>query len=689
MSKLTKGKLIIYLADLDYFCPGNRVAVPLGIGSIASYCKSLYGDAIDIFLFKDPNELITEIRQRPPHVLGCSFYMWNVNLTFKIIEACKIINNQTITVIGGHNVARNTDHFKEFLKIHPSLDVVALDQGEKSFANILDRILKNNFNHESIFSESIDGCAIRLSEGGQVSRGKIISQGIDINSFPSPYLSGYFDKFLQAGFLPSFETTRGCPHQCTFCCGGINSFLPLSVKDEKVVYKEIHYISKHSTTKELFVVDTNFGIMGERDLRISSFMLELYKKTGFPRIPGYATTKHKTKTSIELMINMSRLTGFLYFALQTLTEEVLDNCQRKNIPMDMIEELVAISKKNNWPINVDLIFGLPGETLKSFMETFDKVLSLGIKAPDVYQLRMLQGTKIAELDRKKYGYKTKFRPIIGRCGEYSLVPGRQPVCVIEAEEIACQNNNFDFSDYLAMRSFGFLSMLLAGKGAFTDTIFYLFSRGIKFTEIFRIIQGNYHNYPRLHALFNEFKKYSKKELFDSEEELISRVTNNDSLWKDLIHGQGIFFRLCQGFSGYCLFEDISILDDIKTIILQGVKNKLLIEELADFDEVLKHDKLYRIIQNKSAGKLIKADVKKEITVNEIFDYEKWRANDFKGNLKNYRLSAPIKKVYYMERFDHFIAKIEEYINFSGYVYYEKIIVWGPQTLRRLCRAVNK
>lgn len=687
MSKLTQEKLIVYLADLDYFCPGNRVAVPLGIGSIASYCKNIYGDDIDIYLFKNPDELIAEISQRPPHVLGCSYYMWNTNITFKMIEACKIISDQTITLIGGHNVARNTNYFKKILKIHQSLDIVVLDQGEKSFANIIDRILKNNFSHESIFSESIDGCAIRLNGSGEIDRGKIVSQGIDINSFPSPYLSGYFDKFLEDGFLPAFETTRGCPHQCTFCCAGIIS-CPLSVKDEKVVYEEILYISKRSTTKELLIVDANIGLMGERDLRISAFMLNLYKKTGFPRIPGYATTKHKTKTYIELMHNISEVTGFLYFALQTLTEEVLLNCQRKNIPLDMIEELVAISKKNNWPISVDLIFGLPGETLKSFLETFDKVLSLGIKAPDVYQLRMLQGTKIAELDREKYGYITKFRPIIGRQGEYNLIPGQKPVRVIEAEEIACQNNNFNFNDYLTMRSFGFISMLLVGKGAFTDTVFYLFSRGIKFTEIFKIIQENYHNYPRLQALFYEFKTYSEKELFDSEEELISQVTNNDNLWNDLIHGQGIFFRLCQGFSGYCLFEDIGILEDIKAIILKGVKNKLSIEDLADLDEALKHDKLYRVIQNKRAGKLVASEVKKEITADEIFDYEKWRFDDFKSSIKNYRLSAPVKKVYYMEKYEHFIAKVDEYVNFSGYVFYEKIIVWGPQNLRRLCRAVN-
>ncbi|MBI4778856.1 cobalamin B12-binding domain-containing protein [Candidatus Falkowbacteria bacterium] len=274
-------KLIIYLADLDHFRPGNCYNVPLGIGSIMSYSKNIYSEAIDIYLYKDPVELIEAIRRRPPQVLGCSFFMWNENLTLKMIEACKKIDSQTITVIGGASIARNSDNYKKILKNNPGLDIIALDQGEKSFAAILKRIFECDLNKELIFSKNLAGCATRLNGRGPAVRGEILAGGIDINSFPSPYLMGYLDKFLQAGLVASLETTRGCPHRCTFCCGGINTFLPLSVKKEETVYDELNYILKHSTSKELDIADTNFGIMGERDLRISAFMLELYKKTGF------------------------------------------------------------------------------------------------------------------------------------------------------------------------------------------------------------------------------------------------------------------------------------------------------------------------------------------------------------------------------------------------------------------------
>ena len=138
--------------------------------------------------------------------------------------------------------------------------------------------------------------------------------------------------------MPTFETVRGCPHQCTFCCGGINSFLPLGIKNEQIVYDELRYITKHSPTRELDLADTNFGIMGERDLRISAFMLELYRTTGFPRINSGASNKRKTKTSIAIIANMAEMIGYLYFALQTLTESVLAKSQRMNIPKETIQK---------------------------------------------------------------------------------------------------------------------------------------------------------------------------------------------------------------------------------------------------------------------------------------------------------------------------------------------------------------
>jgi radical SAM superfamily enzyme YgiQ (UPF0313 family) len=693
-SDTKKDKLIIYLADLDYELPSNRHFIPLGIGSLKSYTIEKYNNLVEIHLFKKPSELIKKIREQPPHILGCSFFVWNSNLTLKMIEACKFVDDNVITIIGGPNTARNCDRYKELLSENSSLDIVALDQGEKTFSYILDRVLESDFKKELIFSKEISGCATRVHGTGEIVRGDIILGGVDISTFPSPYLAGYFDKFLQDGCVSLFETIRGCPHNCSFCGGGIGSFLPLSVRDEEDVYKEFEYVKVRAVTKKSLIADTNFGIIGDRDLRISEFMLDMYKETGFPQILYYNFTKKQTKHSNQLLLNLTELIGTLHFALQTLTPEALEKSNRKNIPLEMIRDMCERNRKSEKPVPVmvDLIFGMPGETVETFMKTIDEVLALGIEYPSVLLLKMLRGTKCAEYDREKYNYRTKFRPIEGRYGEYDLFEGQSPVRIMESEEMCCGNDYYDFDDYLTIRHFCFITRLLSGSCAFADTVFYLSSRKIMITEIFKMIRENYEKYPSLVRLFAEYEKYSRNELFESEEELYKQIACDDQEWSDLMHERGKYFKLELGFVSYYLFEEVDVLDDIQEIIFECLKSRLSEDEMNGLKEIAKHDKLFRIIQktrDRENKRLIESDLVEDITVVDAYDYDKWRAEGFKGSINNYRFPKEVIKTYSIERSNVIKQLIQEFDSLSGYLFYEKLIMWGPRSFKRLCTTKEK
>ena len=106
MSFSNQRKLKIFLGDFDHFLPGNRISIPYNIASIASYCKSVFGEEIEIELFKNAEELINRVSEASPDILALSFYMWNANLTLKIIECCKVLAPRTLTVIGGPSIGR-------------------------------------------------------------------------------------------------------------------------------------------------------------------------------------------------------------------------------------------------------------------------------------------------------------------------------------------------------------------------------------------------------------------------------------------------------------------------------------------------------------------------------------------------------------------------------------------------------
>lgn len=680
-----KNKLKIYLGDLDHFVEGNRYSLPLNIACLASYCKKLYGDEVEIKLFKHPEKLIQKIREEPPHILALSFYMWNSNLSLKIVRYCKTISPSTITVIGGPSVARTTDKYKKMLNQASGLDIVVLDQGEKSFSNIIGAVLSQGI--EKLFANEIPGCASRLKNIKEPVRGNLVEDNENMLSLiPSPYLTGWLDPFLALGFLPLLETTRGCPYACTYCGWGDKFYCRLQVKDEEMVYEELRYIQKYSKTNELSINDSNFGIMGERDKKIALFMKKMHEKHGFPVVTDYASSKTKTSQSIEIMSIIADITGSFYFGLQTLTQDVLEKCARKNISLDTVKELSNVAKEKNWGINVDLIFGLPGETAQSFFETISQLVSLRILQPSIYNLRLLPGTKLAEEEREKYQYQTRFRPFNNRYGEYELAPGKKPERIIEVEEIAYESNSFDKNDFMLARKFGFLSELLLAYGALSETLIFLSTRGINTAKIFEFILQKLKKCPQMSKLFREYERLVQNELFTSEKKLIKSICKNDKEWNDLLMHRGNYFKINLGFVGYCLLENNAIIKEVESLIFNYIKNKLTPDQLENYRAILRFDRAHRIISEKKKSRLKKFDLKKEIIIEEKNDYLKWIKNDYKGNLKDYKFSAPVKYSYEIGKYGNFQKNIDELNNFSEFNFYERILIKRtPIGLRRLSK----
>lgn len=467
----------VYLADLDYFTEGNRIEAPLGIGFIKSYCQPLFPD-VEFKLFKNPDKLIEAIRKSPPDILGLSCFVWNMKLNDYVIDIARAY--KILIVAGGPNA-----------KLCTKADCIVVGQGEMAFA----KILKHG----------------PLAE----------IQGIFIDP-PSPYLDGTLDEFMD--LLPIVETVRGCPYKCSYCSGGTGK---LNVRDKEIVKKEIDYLAEHSEHKAIDLSDTNFGLCGERDLEIINHI----KDSGL-YLAGYATSRKKDRVSIDVVKAISDITGELYLGLQTLTGKALKASRRSNISDENLNELISEARELNRPICVDLIFGLPYETLDSFFETLGRLYGMGIKAPVIYQLRLLPFTDFWNR-REEYGYETKFRPFNGR---YGTVDGRG---ITEAEEIVVASKWFSFEDYLTLRTYGLL-ITLCEYGVFD----------IRPKDIEHILNSDK---QYVSNWLNNYRDFARKELFDTAEDVYN--CNPDK-----------FFKLNLGFAGYAIFRDRKILYDIGDVI---------------------------------------------------------------------------------------------------------------------------
>ena len=101
---------------------------------------------------------IEAIKKNPPDILALSNYSWNSLLSEHVAKIAKEKNPNVITVQGGPNFPHGDKQQLEFLKQRPNTDFHIEMEGEASFSNLVDRVLKHFNGKQELFAAPIDGC---------------------------------------------------------------------------------------------------------------------------------------------------------------------------------------------------------------------------------------------------------------------------------------------------------------------------------------------------------------------------------------------------------------------------------------------------------------------------------------------------------------------------------------------------
>jgi len=514
-------KLKVYLADLIHDRHIYNYSVPLNVGYITAMLNAKLGKDVDSKIFKFPDDLISTIKSSPPDVLALSNYDWNVNLNKAIIEIARIKNPNLFVVMGGPNIKKRPEGVKDYLTNHSS-DMHVVNEGEEAFTNVVEYILKfwpTEDIRKVIKSSGIkfSNAAYLQSETQDLMLGKKPESAHAKNiPFPSPWLTGLLDPFINSSSFPLqplIETNRNCPYQCNFCVWGDFDLNKIRVFDFDTVIEEITYIFKKSEFHfNLTIADANFGIL-KRDIEIAEEIRRLsdkYKKVDRVFI---AQAKNSVKRNLEI----SKILGKICipeFAVQTLTPGVLEHSGRKNLSNDAIEEYVAGVKANGHEVMTDILLGLPGETKTQYVNSMKKVIDFGFQRASVADIRLLDGSVMAEPDyRKKFGIESRFRVIPSAYGEYGGTK------VIEYEECIRKTSTMTTEDLLELRLFNANFFLLYYVEFGRPMLDFAQKEGIHPIDVISDIskQVNKNLYPLLSKYIEKFIKLANDEWFDDKE----------------------------------------------------------------------------------------------------------------------------------------------------------------------------
>tara|TARA_B100001094_G_scaffold108773_1_gene104723 strand:- start:491 stop:2224 length:1734 start_codon:yes stop_codon:yes gene_type:complete len=353
--------------------------LPYAIGCLWSYaCKHTEGFELGEIIFKreDPSKVLDRIDD--PAVCVFSTYIWNEQYNLYLARLIKNKFPDCVIEFGGPQSTKSLIE-KDFI------DCVILGEGEEPFVDMLDRI-KNKKELKNVYERE------QLKE----------------LSYVSPYTSGIFDDIVRDNpeyhWSALVESTRGCPHHCTFCDWGtwmdkIKKF------DLTQVEADINWMSTHKVGF-LMMADANFGIFKDRDLLIARM---LRKAADHPLAIIDDLTVQYTKNSTDVVFDISKALGpydrrGVSMSVQSMNTPTLKAVRRQNNTLEKAKQFVKKARDKGVNVYTEMILGLPEETVESWKDGLCDLLASGQDSIDIWFCQVFGNTEL-NLNRDKYGIK--------------------------------------------------------------------------------------------------------------------------------------------------------------------------------------------------------------------------------------------------------------------------------------------
>ena len=330
----------------------------------ASLMSSVYKDMINVELLNfyedDDEDYITDvIRRFEPDYVGFSLFLLEPKKTLNIARNLCSINS--IKCFAGGATAHE---YGKFLLDSKQFQFVVVGEGETPTVNVFDRILSSkNF-------DDIPGIMTLINLNPKIERE-------DVSKLPSPWLMGLVDPNEDQEKVESFriESSRGCIFSCSYC----SVLKRVSEFPLEKIEKEIKYIvDMYPNADRIVVIDATITNNKERFLKL----LDIFKSVA-PQIQWRLTARPEhllvdDKKNIEIIEKLSELNVLLAFGLQSVDLEVQRKCHRTPVSKQQISSLSKKLNEKNINFSIDLILGLPGETVNSFKDGIDFLLSNNI-----------------------------------------------------------------------------------------------------------------------------------------------------------------------------------------------------------------------------------------------------------------------------------------------------------------------
>ena len=308
-------------------------------------------------------QIAERILAESPAIVGIGAYIWNASDVSELVGILKKVSPDTVIVLGGPE-ASHLPHRVDFGKA----DYVIGGEGEVAFYELCRDLLAGEAHTERF----------------------IKAPAVDVAQIALPYDD--YDAEDIAHRHVYLETSRGCPYLCEFCLSAIDD--RMRYFDLGVMTAEFEKLWERGVRSFKFI-DRTFNLK----LTYANAILDFFLAKNEPCFLHFEVIPDHFPEALR-----GRIAQFgpavlqLEIGIQTLNPTVAENIHRPLRREKIEANLRFLEAHTRAHLHLDLIVGLPGETLESFARGLNTLVSWSSGEIQIGILKKLSGTTMARHD---------------------------------------------------------------------------------------------------------------------------------------------------------------------------------------------------------------------------------------------------------------------------------------------------
>jgi anaerobic magnesium-protoporphyrin IX monomethyl ester cyclase len=368
---------------------GHNYSFPLGLGYLAAYLKR---EQHEVYIYEPEiynagqKEIIDYLTEKKVDIVGLSCATANFYGAVRIAELVKDKLNIPVILGGVHASSLPTETLINYL----CFDFVIIGEGEETMEELLRFMAAGRTDFQMIRG-------LCFKKDGQVicTEPRPYIENLDFLPYPARELVN-LDNYRPQVHLDrgkrsaTMITSRGCPGRCVFCASFKTLGYRFRAHSAEYVLGEIDHLINHYGIKHIIFVDDTFTIDRQRVIDICRGVKERNYK-----IDWYCFARVNTVDEELLKIMKEAGCFSLLFGIESGNQQILNNIH-KGITLDQARRASAMANKLGFKVVSSFIFGNPGETKETIMQTINFAKELNPTIASFNRLIPYPGTDVYE-----------------------------------------------------------------------------------------------------------------------------------------------------------------------------------------------------------------------------------------------------------------------------------------------------